>query len=85
MCKTDVAGPYVTGGGSLPNYLQKVNITKITNNRCSQLWQSVTGASIFDSHICFFDEVGQDKSACNVSVFLRSQSRAQKAIINKND
>ncbi|PVD31916.1 hypothetical protein C0Q70_07342 [Pomacea canaliculata] len=53
------------GGGSLPNYLQKVNITKITNNRCSQLWQSVTGASIFDSHICFFDEVGQDKSACN--------------------
>ena len=37
---------------------------KIFNSICRQMWQPVSGASIFDFHLCFFE--GPGYSACNV-------------------
>nr|KAG5695068.1 hypothetical protein BaRGS_032561 [Batillaria attramentaria] len=53
----------LTGGGSLPNTLQKVSITKITNSNCASRWASISGASINNGHICFY--TGSGISACN--------------------
>jgi hypothetical protein len=55
---------WVTGGGTSPTHLQKVEITKITNTECSSRWSGVSGATINSGHICFF--TGSGISACNV-------------------
>ena len=48
----------------MANTQKKVNMEKILNSRCEQLWQPVSGAAIYDFHICFFE--GSGVSACNV-------------------
>lgn len=52
----------LSGGGSLPNIMQTVAITKITNSDCSSRWSGVGGASINSGHACFYNGV---HSACN--------------------
>ena len=61
----------LSGGGSLPNTLQRVNIQKITNSQCQSEWSGISGASINSGHICFLDEQGnpnEPASACSVSI-----------------
>lgn len=38
----------------------------IDNGNCADQWRAVSGASIFDTHICIEAE---GRSACNVSFF----------------
>lgn len=45
----------------------EAKINNIANTECSNRWASVSGASIFNSHICLYEE---GKSACSVSVSL---------------
>ncbi|XP_067674529.1 chymotrypsin-like serine proteinase [Haliotis asinina] len=51
------------GGGSTPNYLQKVDMTVLTNSVCSSRWSGISGATINSGHICM---EASGKSACSV-------------------
>ncbi|XP_022328315.1 chymotrypsin-like serine proteinase [Crassostrea virginica] len=48
--------------GSTSNSLMEAKINNIANTECSNRWASVSGASIFNSHICLYEE---GKSACS--------------------
>ncbi|KAK6191995.1 hypothetical protein SNE40_003552 [Patella caerulea] len=50
------------GGGSLPNTLQYIAMTQISNAQCRSAMSSVGGASIGSGHICVAEP---NKSACN--------------------
>ncbi|OWF42704.1 elastase-1-like [Mizuhopecten yessoensis] len=59
---------WLTGWGktsassSVAPKLMEVNIDVITNSDCSRLWRRVSGASIFNTHICLFEK---NKGSCN--------------------
>ncbi|XP_071114885.1 chymotrypsin-like serine proteinase [Haliotis cracherodii] len=52
----------LSGGGSTPNNLQKVDMTVLTNNDCSSRWSGISGATINTGHICIFES---GRSACS--------------------
>ncbi|XP_067676542.1 chymotrypsin-like serine proteinase [Haliotis asinina] len=52
----------LSGGGSTPYYLQKVDMTVLTNSVCSSRWSGISGATINSGHICI---EASGKSACS--------------------
>lgn len=48
--------------GSTSNSLMEAKMNNIANTECSNRWSGVSGASIFSSHICLYEE---GKSACS--------------------
>jgi hypothetical protein len=52
-------------GGSLPDTLQKVVMTVLSNTDCSDIWKG----DINDGHICIGNakDITNEKSACHVS------------------
>ncbi|XP_067674528.1 chymotrypsin-like serine proteinase [Haliotis asinina] len=57
-----ISGWGLSAGGSTLNYLQKANMTVLTNSDCSSRWSGISGTSINDGHICI-DASG--RSACS--------------------
>jgi secreted trypsin-like serine protease len=50
------------GGGILPENLQEASIDLLTEDECTTYWSDI---SISTSQVCIFDEVNQEKGACN--------------------
>ncbi|XP_056012616.1 fibrinolytic enzyme, isozyme C-like [Ostrea edulis] len=65
---TNINDCYITGwgrtsgGGLTSDVLMEAKMTNIANTECQNLWTSVNGAAIYDTHICPYEEF---KSACN--------------------
>ncbi|CAC5399727.1 Chymotrypsin-like serine proteinase,Trypsin delta [Mytilus coruscus] len=61
----------ITGWGltndepGLPDVLQEVTMTVLSNTDCTDRWSTVTGADINGGHICIGNDQDSGKSACN--------------------
>ena len=55
----------LSGGGSLPNVLQQVDMPVISNSECASRWAGIAGASINSGHICFYEADAAPASACS--------------------
>lgn len=65
--------------GSTSNSLMEAKMNNIANTECSNRWSGVSGASIFSSHICLYEE---GKSACSVSQTWVSSEKVCKSSVN---
>jgi hypothetical protein len=61
-------------GGSTSDALMEAKMTNIANTECASRWSSVNGATIYNTHICPFE---QYKSACNVSRLSSAKKKKQ--------